>query len=86
MKFLSLRPTLGSCEVPHEIWARFDVYWIQTTTDKGLKGTVVNLTCLSMIGRSLEIMLPIPLRFFFYKNTSPQGGIFEEGVNEKLDI
>ena len=27
-----------------------------------------------------------PFKIFFYKNTSPQGGIFEEGVNEKLDI
>ena len=24
------KPSLGPCEVPHKMWARFVVYWIQT--------------------------------------------------------
>ena len=26
------KPSMGPCEVPHKVWARFDVYLIQTNT------------------------------------------------------
>ena len=54
---------------------------VYTSTEKGLKGTVVNRACFSINERSYEIMLPVPLRFFFRG-----GGDLEKGGNEKLAI
>jgi len=38
-----------------------------------------------MNGRSLEITLPIPFRFFYEIHLPRGGGIFGKGGNEKLD-
>ena len=52
---------------------------VYTSTEKGLKGTVVNGTCLSINERSYEIMLPVPLRFFFRKLGYSGRGDLEKG-------
>ena len=39
------KPALGTCEVPHKIWAnqfwRFDVYWIPTNKHPDMKSIYI---------------------------------------------
>ena len=59
---------------------------VYTSTEKGLKGTVVNRACFSINERSYEIMLPVPLRFFFQEIGLLREGGFGKRGKEKLAI